>query len=221
MRNIACLLLLISVYACDPTVVFTEPQPEGKKDLMNFPAGSMGAYLELDDSSVYIIESKKILEKHEEVLANSVEEVIQDDDVELTGDQLVMKDLNYSVPVIRRNDSVFGRIVLYDTVFSIPRGDRLRKLGRNYFLSLQRDSLWMVLKLTFDNSGRAYLCDIDYENEMDLIGQYCKMEVKTDEEGNPVKYILSPSTKELKKLLKLEAFSDTTEYIRISQDDSK
>lgn len=217
MRNLLYLLFIAMLFACNPTVVFREPQPEGKKDLGSFPARYRGTYMEIDDSSVFIITAERIFEKHEEFLADPEEEILEDTDIELIGDTLIIKEMDLRFPVIRRNDSVFGLVVLYDTVFDLKGAGRLRKLGKNYFLNLPNDSLWMVLKLQFGRSGRAYLCDIDHEKEAEIFEQHCNVEIQPDKKGNPKRYIMAPTSKELRTLLKLETFTDTTEYIRISQ----
>lgn len=218
MKKLGYLIIITILVACDPTVVFMEPQPEGKKDLGSFPSRYRGTYIEIDDSSVYIITAQNIFEKHDESFADPIEKMIEEEDVELFGDSLFIKDMNLKIPVTSRDDSIFGRFVFYDTIFDLSGDNKLRKLGRNYFLNMPTDSLWMVLKLTFDRSGKAYLCDIDHEKEMNIIGQYCEIETETDKEGEPKKYILAPDLKELRSLLKLETFTDTTEYLRISQE---
>ncbi|MCK4748661.1 MAG: hypothetical protein KAT15_16525, partial [Bacteroidales bacterium] len=150
-------------------------------------------------------------------LADPEDEILEDEDIEIVGDSLIIKEMNLSFPVTMRNDSVFGLVVLYDTVFDIKGEDRLRKSGKNYFLNFPSDSLWIVLKLRFDRSGRVYLCDVNDEQELEIFEQYCSVKIQMDEEGSPKKYIMSPSSKELKTILKMKTFTDTTEYVRISQ----
>ena len=216
MRNLAFLIMAIIVIACDPTVVFTEPQPEGKKNLENFPARYRGTYMEVTDSSIYIVTADRILQRYEEFLAEPEEEILKDGDVELLDNRLVLKGMNQSFPITRRNDSIFGMVVLFDTIFDLNGDERLRKLGNNYLMNIpHEDSLWIVFKLIFDSSGGAYLCDVDDGKEMELFEQLCKVEV-LGENGILERYMLSPTKRELKKLLKLETFTDTTEYRRIS-----
>ncbi len=217
MKQSIFLLLTAIMFSCDPAVMFREAQPEGKKDLKSFPSRYRGTYMEIEDSSVYIVTAQRILEKHEEFLADPEDEILEDGDIEIIGNNLIIKEMNLSFPVTRRNDSVFGLVVLYDTVFDINGEDRLRKLGKIYFMNLPSDSLWIVSKLKFDRSGRVYRCDVNDEKEMEIFQQNCNVEIQTDEEGNPKKYIMSPNTKELKTILKMGAFTDTTEYVRISQ----
>jgi hypothetical protein len=221
MKNLLYLLIIPLLISCDPTVVFLEPQPAGKRDLKSFPSRYRAAYLENDDSSIFIVQAERILEKHEEYLADPVQEILEDDELELTGDSLFMKDMNQVFPVLRKNDSVFGHIVLYDTVFDILGEGKLRKQGKNYLLNIPGDSLWIVLKLNFAASGNAYLCDIDYENEMDLIRKHCHVETLLNKEGDPKKYILAPTRREFRTLLKLQTFTDTAAYTRIPDQDTR
>jgi len=204
--------------ACDPTVVFMEPQPEGKRDLKVFPSKYRGTYMELDDSSIFIITANRILEEYEAELADPESEILEEGDIVLNGDTLIIEEMNLKFPVTRKNDSIFGSVMLYDTIFDMKSEGRLRKTGRNYLLNLPSDDEWIVLKLIFTESGEAYHCDIAHEDEIDIFKKGCRVVTETNENGNPKKYILSPSSKELKKLLKLETFTDTTEYIRISKD---
>ncbi|MFC2115659.1 hypothetical protein ACFLTU_04250 [Bacteroidota bacterium] len=217
MRKLIFLLLTALLFSCDPVVMFTEPQPEGKKDLASFPARYRGTYMELSDSSIYLVTAERILEKHEEFLSDPESEILEDSEIEIIADTLIIKEMNLKFPVSRRNDSVFGLVVLYDTVFDIKGESRLRKLGKTYFMNIPSDSLWMVFKLQFDKSGHAFLCGVEDEEEVKIFEQYCKVKIHADEDGNPKKYILAPSVKELRKILKTETFTDTTEYVRISQ----
>jgi len=174
--------------------------------------------MELDDSSIFIITANRILEQYKADLADPESEILEEGDIVLNGDTLIIKDMNLKFPVTRKNDSVFGSVMLYDTMFDINSEGRLRKAGRNYLLNLPSDNEWIVLKLIFAASGKAYHCDIAHEDEIDIFNKYCRVDTETNEKGNPKKYILSPTSKELKKLLKLETFTDTTEYIRISKE---
>ena len=119
---------------------------------------------------------------------------------------------------MRERDSVFAHVVIFDTIFNIKGKSILRKLGRNYFLNIPVDSSWLVLKLSFEKSGRAYVCDIDHESEMEIFEQNCRVDIETDNEGNPQKYIIDPGVRELRNLLKHEIFTDSTEYLKISQE---
>lgn len=174
--------------------------------------------MESDDSSLYLIKSDVILEKYDEDLAEEEKDLLEDENIMLRSDTLIMLDMNLSFSVTRRNDSVFGFIEIYDTIFSMDRGDCLRKLKKDYFLNIQGDTLWMVFKLSFDRPGHIFLLGIDYEEEIEIFKKYSLVETKTNKEGEPVKYILSPTRRELGRLIKLETFTDTTEYYRISQD---
>ncbi len=219
MKKMLYIVFALTLVACESTVIFLEPQPEGKKDLRSFPARYRGIYMETGDSSIFKIMENRILERHEASIAESVDLVLEEGDVELTDDSILVRDLELSFPAEYRNDSVFARLLVYDTVFDISRGEILRKMGRNYFLNMPGDSLWRVIKLSFKGSAAVYRCDIDHETEMEIFTRHCNVDIETDKEGNPRKYYLSPTRKELKKLLRLETFTDTTRYIRVAQEE--
>ena len=90
MKYLQFLLLLIAFAACDPKVVFKEPQPEGRKDISKFPSRYHGTYMQLDDSSIYVLTSHRIFQKYEELLADHENELLGDEEVELRNDSLII-----------------------------------------------------------------------------------------------------------------------------------
>jgi hypothetical protein len=190
----------------------------GSRDLSHFPRRNMGTYMDFSDSSVYIIQPRVILERHQVMVAENEDSLAKEDGVKLCGDSLLLTDLELWYPVDRRNDSVFGQVVIYDTVFWISQENRLRKMKKDYFLNFRNDSLWMVLKLNFDRNGGAYLYEVDKE-EMEVFEQVCRVEVETNSDGKPRKYILSPTKKELRQLMQLRTFTDTSVYSLIDQEE--
>ena len=218
MRFLISTLLIFLIISCDPSVVFREPQPAGSTDLKAFPSKVHGTYLEtLDDSSVYVVTSTYIFQKYVEELGRSEEEIMEDIEVELKGDTLFLQEIGMAFPVIRRNDSIFGTITVFDTIFDISDNYKLRKFKKNYFLNFPHDTLWMVYKLQFGKGHRAYLFDINEDKEAKIFEKHSKVDVIRNTEGKPKKYIMNPSRKEMITLLKLETFTDTTEFIRISK----
>ncbi len=217
MKYLPGFLLFFLLVSCDPNVLFREPQPAGSKDITRFPAGLHGTYVEtMDDSSVYVLTSTYIFQKYEEELHLPVAEILGDDEVVLNGDTLILKDMDLVFPVILKNDSIFGTITFYDTIFDLSADHKLRKLQKNYFLNFPHDSMWTVLKLQFRKGGRAYLLDINVDKEAEIFEEHSEVEITRNDKGKPETFIMNPSRNELKTLLMLETFTDTTEFIRIS-----
>jgi hypothetical protein len=217
MRYLPGFLLLFLFVSCDPNVLFREPQPADSKDLAKFPASLHGTYMEtMGDSSVYVVTSTYIFQKYEEELDLSVAEILEDDEVALSGDTLIVKDMDLVFPVMLKNDSIFGTITFYDTIFDLSSGYKLRKLQKNYFLNFPQDSMWTVLKLQFRKGGRAYLFDINVDKEAEIFEEHSKVEIIRNDKGKPETFIMNPGRNELKTLLMRETFTDTTEFIRIS-----
>jgi hypothetical protein len=218
MRYLPGFLLFFLLVSCDPNVLFREPQPPGSKDYTKFPASLRGTYVEtVDDSSVYVVTSTYIFQQYEEELDLPVAEMMEDDEVTLIGDTLILKDMDLVFPVIVKNDSIFGTITFYDTIFDLSAGYKLRKLQKNYFLNFPHDSMWTVLKLQFRKGGRAYLFDINVDQEAEIFKEHSEVEIIRNDKGKPETFIMNPSRNELKILLMHETFTDTTEFIRISE----
>jgi hypothetical protein len=185
MRYMLGILLLNLLISCDPNVLFREPQPDGSKDLAKFPARVHGTYLEtMDGSSVYVVTSTYIFQKYVEELDLPIDEILEDEEVALKGDTLILKDIDLAFPVILRNDSIFGTVTVYDTIFDLSADYKLRKLRQHYFLNFPRDSMWMVLKLQFGKGQKAYLFDINEEKEVKIFEQHSSVEVIRNNKGN-------------------------------------
>jgi len=97
----------------------------------------------------------------------------------------------------------------------IPIDTRLFDLEE---IHLDNSDLELTNKLIYENSfesGKILLVSSESVVPVDLQQRRITGTV-TDKDGNPERYMLSPTSRELKKLLKLETFTDTTEYRRIS-----
>ena len=154
MKQLFITTLLLLLVSCDPNVVFRQPQPAGSKDLTRFPGNVQGTYLETsDDSTVYIITSTYILQEYAEDLKIPLHEILEEEEVSLSGDTLMIEGIDQLFPMTLRNDSIFGNIRIYDTIFDLSTDYKLRRMQGNYFLNFPRDSLWMVLKIRFGKGG--------------------------------------------------------------------
>jgi len=213
-KSILFLILLFLVVAgCSPTVLFNGPQPEGKKDLVQFPSRYWGEYEGIEDSSVYLVEKQMIRKRNIIDIKVPRIEIDTSKDVILEGNSLYVKETKEKIPVTFRNDSVFGTLTTYDTTFIISDKGILRKLKGNYFLNFkQEEDQWMVYKLSFSKVGIATACGISKDKEIDNIKKITTVEEIKNDKGDEVKYIIKPGKGDFKKLIEQGHFVECTQY---------
>ena len=218
MRLIFLFLMLPMLVACTE-VLFQQPQPPGGKNLKNFPAGYLGTYMDMEDSSIYILMSTHILEEYSEDISLHADSITEDSDVALSGDTLIDLEGGLRFPVERRNDSVFASITLYDTVFNLEEDDILRKHKKTWFLNIRQDTAWAVYRLDHSMKDHIILSIIDTEEELPIIESIIPVDVILDKKGDTLNYLLNPTLKEFKELLRQNVFSSHTDYVRFEKAD--
>jgi hypothetical protein len=204
--------VMLTFSSCQQNVYFSEPQPAGKSDLKSFPARIRGEYFGMNDTLKYVVLKECILQLYVEEIEQTISEIIEDDELTLEGNSIRIDGFDQDFPVVRRNDSIFGTMELFDTIINLKGSDILRKMSGQYFLNQVSDSLWIVYKLSLHKSGEAFVCDIDHSVEMDIFSKRCRVDTICVDERR--KFIISPTKKELKTLLELKTFTDTIEYLR-------
>jgi hypothetical protein len=216
-KSRAYLILFCLIAAgCSPTVLFNNPQPSEKKDLVQFPSRYWGEYECIEDSSVYLVEKHMIRKRNIIDIKVPKTEIDTSKDVNLEGNLLYVKDSGEKIPVTFRNDSVFGTLTTYDTTFIISDKGILRKFKGNYFMNFkQEEDQWMVYKLKFSKDGTATACGISKDDEIDQIKEIMAVEDIKNEKGESAKYIIKPGKGDFKKLIEQGHFRECTQYRKV------
>jgi hypothetical protein len=220
MRTIKSLLILSCLIfaGCSPTILFNSPQPEGKKDLYHFPARYLGEYEEIGDSSIFVLEKYLIRERYPLDISAPRSEIDTSKEFILRDNIVYISETGEEVPVITRNDSIFGTYITYDTVFCITDENLLRKFKGYYFLNIMNDKEeWIVYKLKFEKDGRASLCDISKDDEIDGLKEITTIVEEQNDKGKVIKYIIKPEQEEFKQIIKEGYFRDCTEYRKVGK----
>src|SRR4030042_3244630 len=209
-------LFCLIVAGCSPTVLFNNPQPAGKKNLVQFPPRYQGEYEAIDDTSFYLVEKYMIRQRNIIDISVPRTEIDTSQDVILEDNLLLIKETGEKGPVTFRNDSVFGTLTTYDTTFFISDKGILRKFKGYYFMNFwQEENQWMVYKLKFTKDGNATLCGISKDDEIDQIKTIVPVIEEKNEKGEATKYIIKPEKGEFKKLVELGYFRECSSYRKI------
>jgi hypothetical protein len=203
------LFALIALLSCENSARFEVPQPEGESDEKRVPRALVGHYLNVKDSSTLNVSPGLITKLIIADLAAHKSQLDSADRVIFQNDTAFSEiDSNLRVDVVVKGDSVFQHIDYKDTIFSLSRGDVIRKFKGHYFLNhLTSGNNWYVRKLTNGRKGLT-LATVSTKEDIEMLRELTGVESDTV-------YNFRPSKKELRKFLKKKGFSDTDTYIRI------
>jgi len=208
MRSRTLVVLTLILFACGDKVGFEVPQPESQSDEKGFPNRLIGKYLNINDSSILFIISEQITNAVVADLAEHKSALDSSDRVTFKNDTTFSQtDMNMRIDVVVKGDSVFQHVDYKDTIFSIKRGDILRKFKGHYFLNHQTTYNWYVTKLT-ETKNSLTLGTISTKEDID------KLRELTETKSDSI-YTFRPSKKQLRRFLKNKGFSSEDTYVKI------
>jgi hypothetical protein len=203
---------------CSPTILFNAPQPPDKRDLAGFPARYFGEYMGIEDSSFFVLEKYLIREQYSSDINAPRSEIDTSKKFILRDNTVYISETGEEVPVIIRNDSVFGTYITYDTVFHISDENILRKYKGYYFMNIRNDEEeWVVYKLKISKDGNASFCGISEEDEIEHLKEITTVFEEKNDKGEVTQYIIKPEKGDFKQIIKEGYFKDCAEYRKVGK----
>ena len=196
-------IIIIFLLSCMPDVRFEEAQPARKSDLKKFPRNYRGKHLNLNDSSVLTIDSKKITREWNQFSVIAKDSLSAELDTVIEEDIILKLSDNWQIEIKLIGDSAEVKSHRVNTVFSISENHKLRKykgyLFLNYFLA---ENAWDVEVLKKEN-GLLSFEKLVYASDIDTLSEITNIEIVADTITFEIpEYILKPKRKELKQILK-------------------
>jgi hypothetical protein len=207
-KLILTLIMITSLFACDPPVTFNEPQPVDTDNLFKFPKRLQGKYLSLSDSSFLVVNEKfiqRIYDFDQMMHTNQL-----DSNSQLSGDTLINL-VNNSKEVVKRNgDSIITHVHYIDTLFQINYDNVVRKLKGYYFLNKRYDKeSWEVQKMKL-SKGKLMISSISDKNDIESLKT-----ITESSEDTVAPYNFTASKKQFKEFLKNNGFSDSETFVKL------
>jgi hypothetical protein len=140
---------LLILCSCENPVRFESPQPEGRRDENSIPRKLIGQYRSLEDSSILTITSRDIISRSDWRARAHLTELDSAEQASIHGDTTFTVTMDNSHSVFKvTGDSVHISMNSIDTIFSLDRGDKIRKL-KGYYLVNERwgEREWKVSKI--------------------------------------------------------------------------
>jgi hypothetical protein len=243
MKKLIYLIILIcALSACKSTdmVKFEQSQPVSEKALSNFGRSIQGEYINsANPLEELVIESKLI--RTSNVLdfscLRSELKIDSSENIDINNDQELIKYLNVEGGITTiKNDSIFYRQIIVDTLFLINKDQILKRFAGNYFLNYhQSDNYWIVKKIEINNDtlligeivpsdtllrfdfvkkNERIIEDNITDNEQDSVVIEKDSNITKEERQAVYDYILNPNKKDLRAMMKSNSFNDIKRYVR-------
>ena len=132
-KLIFMLIVLISLFACEPQVTFTEPQPTNTASLSKFPKRLHGNYLSLADNSMLTINDNLIQRIYDFDYKIHINDI--DSNFRLSGDTLIDISTQEKTIIKREGDSLTNHFYGIDTLFQISNENIVKKF-KGYFATI-------------------------------------------------------------------------------------
>lgn len=205
------LVVLLTLTTCGPDVKYTEAQPKGISNLLSIPKEYYGHFKNLTDSTSIIIDAfsiKKEWRTNELIQRDSLEKElkmsIKRDTILTIKDKLLLDKTAESLLLTIKfcNDSARVKVKAIETLFALSDSQLVRMYKNFCFLNFKtKDGYWLVktLKLNGDLLDYSELID---SKEIENFGRIINITSIKDTSNKVVEYRLSPSRKEIRKILK-------------------
>jgi hypothetical protein len=207
LKFITTIIILTSLFACEPPVTFNEPQPTDTDNLSKFPYRLQGQYLSLADNSTLVIGDKLIQRIYDFDLKFHSSGL--DSNSRLSGDTIIDLTTNTREVVKRDGDSLVYHIHSIDTLFQMNYENVVRKFKGYYFLNkCWGEGSWEVKKIEL-SKGQLVISSISTKQDIENLKTIT--ESAQDTIGS---YNFTTTKKQFKEFIKNNGFSDSETFVR-------
>lgn len=221
MNKVYFLILLFLITACgeesmDKSIDFLESQPSEVKSSYTFSKKYQGTYINPNDSSQLLILPNtiiKIVHLRGICLSNDMDNSFNGD--RNNNNDIITSLRKDSIDVVSIvGDSIHFVWNIQDTLFCISSSNVAKYYKGSYFLNYTNDQLtWKVQRMDLDKKRLSIGMIMPNDSLFTSIPIKNISEVKNDT-GLVVNYKIKPSKKELKKLIKGDAFKESEVWMK-------
>lgn len=207
LKFITTIIILTSLFSCEPPVTFKEPQPTDNDNLSKFPNRLQGQYLSLADNSILVIGDKLIQRIYDFDLKIHPSQL--DSNSRLSGDTIINLTTNTREVVKRDGDSLVTHIQYIDTLFQMDNDNVVRKFKGYYFLNKRYDKeSWEVKKIEL-SKGQLVFSSISTKQDIENLKTITE---STQDTVAPYKF--ATTKKQFKEFIKNGGFTDSETFVR-------
>jgi transcription antitermination factor NusG len=197
--------------ACENSVQFEVPQPEGVKNESGIPSKLRGAYKHVTDSARLTITHNLIIKTTHTKNVFPKSELDSAQLANIHGDTSATIKDNSTIYFLQvKGDSARIEFTVYDTLFNALSGDVIRKFKGYYFINTElSNNNWNVVKLTKNKTGIS-LASINKSEEIATLRELT-------ETASDTVYNFNPTKKQFRKFLKQKNFTSEDYYLKVNR----
>ena len=210
MRNLTVGILICFLFgACEPSVTFDKPQPDGVDALDKFPKRLQGDYANQKYNSLLSVQEQIILRTYDWTARENLKNL--DSNYRIEGGQIISLDGSEKYPAQIIGDSIEIKVHNVDTTFRISQTNVLKKFKGYYFLNSNNDSTsWSVTKLSL-TKGFLSFGSVSSKEEINLLREI------TETTSDTVSMKFRPTQKQFKQFIKQNGFGAEDVFVRIKK----
>ncbi len=210
LKFITTIIILTSLFACEPPVTFNEPQPTDTDNLSKFPDRLQGQYLSLADNSTLTIGDKLIQRIYDYDYKFHLNQL--DSTTRLSGDTIINLTTNEKTIIKRDGDSLINHVHYIDTLFQMDYINVVRKFKGYYFLNTRYDKTsWIIKKIQLEK-GQLIISSISTKEDIENLQEIT--ETKTDTVPS---YKYTATKKQFEKFIINNGFSNSEKFIKLKK----
>jgi hypothetical protein len=207
LKFITTIIILISLFACEPPVTFNEPQPRQTDNLLKFPDQLKGQYVSLNDYSSLVIGDNLIQRMYD--FDQKIHPSQLDSNSRLSGDTILNLLTNEKTIIKREGDSLVSHFQYTDTLFQMDYDNVVRKFKGYYFLNTRYGKTsWEVTKIQL-TKGQLTVSSISTKLDIDNL-----KEITESMQDTIAPYQFTTTKKQFKEFIKNDGFSDRETFVR-------
>lgn len=201
-KVICVFFLAISIYSCQPPVVFGEPQPVDVQRIYSIPESYIGTYWCKTDSVSLFIDTKALVKSKELLVRLTKEEIESDPNLELQNGMLYVQSWKQSFPIDNRGDTIISSIILRDTLFVIGSEQILKPFKGHLVLNTKLDeNIWSVTVVSRKGKGVLSLARATLPESLSSLDSITPLETLNDKNDKVTQILLRPTKDEFDRIL--------------------
>ena len=195
-------IALILLIGCGPYIWFKVPQPENAINLNAFPENVLGKYTSVYDTSILRVKTNQIIKEYRENLILSKLEFREEVGDTISEDTSFVFNDNWDITIQSVGDSI--RIISSkdEVVFQISEYQLLRYYKKYYFMNFKDSNDYWKVKILRIEGDTLEFDNILTEDDLRFIKKITTIEIYSDSINDEKEYLLKPTKRELKKILK-------------------
>lgn len=214
MKKLAYLFLLsfFFIIACEPPIVFTEPQPKKVKAETAFSEEYQGVYFCESDTSLVKVTEKGIYKEKDFYFTTTPEDISEMDDMYLENDELIINWYFKPLKITYLDDEhLSGVLTIRDTLFWISNNHVLKYYKGHQILNYNLGNRkWDIYVFSQDDYGNVSYMRTKLPENLEELEKITPVTNLSDKDKT--QYQVSPTKMEFKKLLETQIIFEECDY---------